>query len=114
MRYGLKLSSITVRICALKNATYSVVFVRSERESLFLSHSSSSVDGNNVQKERRSSRAGISGLNYMMKRKRKKRLASYHWLLEISVHFYSALEEMASREDVPSNNKHDDIKCHSL
>lgn len=44
----------------------------------------------------------------------KKRLASDHWLLELSVHFHSALEEIASREDVPSNNKHEEVKYHSL
>lgn len=49
-----------------------------------------------------------------LKRKRKRRPASDHWLLEFSVHFHSALEEMASCEDVPSNNKHDEVKCHSL
>lgn len=50
-----------------------------------------------------------------LKRKRKMRLASDHrLLLELSVHFHSALEEIASREDVPSNNKHDEVKYHSL
>lgn len=82
-----------VKISALQNATYSVVFLLSSYEKQFL------------EKKKQQSWSERTELHEEEdEEKRKKRLASDHWLLEISVHFYSALEEMASREDVPSNN----------